>query len=148
MRQRCASRLLCRCEQTRYDGIVKDTTAICGWIGPGATPLDPDLHGGRAGWLSRAAELGLPVPAGIAVPPDLVEALRRDGLALREAVGLIEAASGQRLGDRAAPLLLSLRPASAGCGGIAPAILNIGAGADTRPALMALLGDRVAHDLD
>ena len=112
---------------TRYDEAVKDMGAILGWIGPGGEPLDPDAFGDRAALLSRAAALGLPVPPGVALPAPALAGLGREGPALAEAVGLIEAATGQSLGDPQTPLLLSLRPARSGCGGVAPAILDIGA---------------------
>jgi len=139
---------LCRCEETGYDEAVKDMNASPGWIGAGCTALDPGLYGNRAAWLSRAAELGLPVPPAVAVPPGLVASLAGEGRALAEAIAPLEEATGRRLDDPAAPLLLSLRPGIVGSGGVVPAILDIGAGAPMRAALSKLHGARVAHDLD
>ena len=121
---------------------------MLGWIGPDAQPLDPGTYGDRAGWLSRAAALGLPVPPAVAVPAEAVAALAAGGAALREALAPIEAATGMGLGDARAPLLLSLRPGRPGCGGAAPAILDIGMCAATRPALVARLGAHVAAEIE
>ena len=122
--------------------------SILGWIGPGAEPLDPDGYGDRAALLSRAAAIGLPVPPGVALPAAALAALGAEGAALREAVAPIEAATGLAFGDAEAPLLLSLRPARGGCGGVAPAILDIGAGAATRAGLSARHGARMGAEIE
>ena len=112
-----------------------------GWIGLDGPPPAAELHGEKAVLLAAAADAGLSVPPGFALPPGF------DG-DLKVSIAMVETATGTRLGCTTNPLLLAVRPsAPIKAGGVAPAILNIGVGAPTLDALRASLGERTAHDL-
>ena len=133
-----SARPLVRCTIPAYDAGMTDGIA---WIGLDGPAPCADRHGEKAALLGAAAAAGLPVPPGFVLPPefegDLAAPLQR-----------LEAATGTRLGDAAAPLLLAVRPsASIGAGGVAPAVLDIGVTRSTLPRLASLYGPRVAQDL-
>ncbi|MDH3667200.1 MAG: pyruvate, phosphate dikinase [Paracoccaceae bacterium] len=125
--------------------------AEIGWIGAkvgsGAQPLDPAAFGAKAAWLSRAAELGLPVPPGFAVPASMTADPAGAGDALAAALTELEAKAGARLGDTQNPLLISVRGSAPGGIGAPPTILNIGVCETTLPGLARLYGGHVAQSL-
>ena len=127
--------------------MTEDATGI-GWIGSGAEPLAAETHGAKAAWLSRAAELGLPVPTAFVIPVSLIANPGAARPAIDAALARLGVHASARLGDAEAPLLVSVRPsAPGGDGGAAPSILNIGVSEATLPALAARHGEHVAHDL-
>ncbi|MEO0822908.1 MAG: putative PEP-binding protein [Pseudomonadota bacterium] len=146
-----------------HDGTVKRDTETLGWIGlpgpdgaPAALP-DAARFGEKTALLARAAALGAPVPPGFALTPAAAADPQTAVRAFEEGLARLEAATGARLGDPAAPLLLALRPAAlpgglgdgAGSGGaIAPSILNLGVTPAGLPALAARFCPRTAQDLD
>ena len=112
-----------------------------GWIGLDGPVPQPDAHGEKAVLLAAAAAAGLPVPPGFV----LRGAFNGD---LSAPMAQLEAATGRRLGDPEAPLLVSVRPSGViSAGGVAPAILDIGICPAVMPHLAGLLGEHVAHDL-
>jgi len=123
---------------------MKDVSSDVAWVGPGCTALDAEVFGAKAHWLSRAGELGLPVPMGVVFAPGCATDRGRIG----EGIAELERMTGARLGCAERPLLVSLRPsAPASAGGIAPAILDLGITEATLPAIAARHGARVAQDL-
>lgn len=125
-------------------------------INPLIDSADPDRYGAKAARLSALLRAGLPTPCGFAISARDGARIAAEGLAafdgaLGEAMGAavarVERRTGRRFGDADRPLLLSIR-ASAGPGASgAPAILNIGATAETIPGLTQRIGARAAADL-
>ncbi|MEO0992238.1 MAG: pyruvate, phosphate dikinase [Pseudomonadota bacterium] len=124
---------------------MRDAGEDIGLIGPGAAPLEAGVFGARAAWLSEAAALGLPVPPAVVLTGAALEAAAEGGLA--ELLAPIEAATARAFGAADAPLLLAVRPGVTGAGAVTPAVLNLGIGPHTLPALTARLGARAAADL-
>jgi pyruvate,orthophosphate dikinase len=139
---------LCGCEAALYDGRMKQDAAQISTIGEGAEPLCPETYGEKAAWLTRAAALDLPVPAGFVIPAALMADPDGARPAIDAALTELERRTGAGLGDTRSPLLISVRPsAPGGGGGATPSILNIGVTQATLPALAASHGEHVAHDL-
>jgi pyruvate,orthophosphate dikinase len=121
---------------------------------PGA-PIDPARLGGKGAGLCDALEAGLPVPPFAILGRELFSAFaERDALPgdldaeLELAISAIEKASGRRLGDRAAPLVLSVRSSpSISMPGMLDTVLDVGATGSVIGGLEARLGGR-AEALD
>jgi pyruvate,orthophosphate dikinase len=107
------------------------------FFGDGQAEGDPkrrDLLGGKGAGLAEMTGLGLPVPPGFTIATDVCNAYTRTGRVPDEvraevdaAVGRLEKAMGARLGDAAAPLLVSVRSgARASMPGMMDTILNLG----------------------
>jgi pyruvate,orthophosphate dikinase len=113
---------------------------------------DARRFGAKAARLAALARAGLPVPQGFAISTEAGARIAADGAgafsaAIEDALARLEAQRGRRLGDPAAPLLLSVR-ASAGEGASgAPAVLNLGLSAAVEPGVVARVGLRAARDL-
>jgi pyruvate,orthophosphate dikinase len=103
---------------------------------------------------AKATRIGVLVRAGLPVPPGFVIGATGSAIAdimgsaeLERSIASLETATGARLGDPTAPLLVSVR-ASAGEGASgAPAILNIGASRTTEAGLAARTGLVAAREL-
>src|SRR5579859_4580872 len=101
-------------------------------------PADrPDLLGGKGAVLAALTRLGLPVPPGFTIATAVGrEIATADGAGalpddvwreIEEALARLERASGRRLGDPAAPLLLAVRSgAETSMPGMLDTILNVG----------------------
>jgi len=113
---------------------------------------DAARYGAKAARLATLARGGVASPPGFAVSvadgarlaAGGAEAL---GAALQAALARLEAVRGRRLGDAAAPLLVSVRTSAGEGASGAPAILNIGACAATEGGIAARAGLRAARDL-
>ena len=89
------------------------------FFGDGRAEGDPkrrDLLGGKGAGLAEMTSLGLPVPPGFTIATTVCNAFSRAKSIPDEtraevdaAVGRLEKAMGSRLGDAAAPLLVSVR---------------------------------------
>ena len=116
----------------------------------GAT--DADLVGRRGADLARLAARGLPVPAAFTLTTAAGRRYLAEGWGagldgeLSAGVAGLEAASGLRLGDAEAPLLVSIRPsaASALLNDLRMPVLNLGLNADVVAGLVARGGERFA----
>src|SRR5271166_4392966 len=93
-----------------------------------------NLLGGKGANLAEMSALGLPVPPGFTITTDacnhyyLNGQSHPDGLAAQVAAGLaeVEALTGKRFGDPAAPLLVSVRSgARASMPGMMDTVLNL-----------------------
>lgn len=109
--------------------------------------LRSHLLGGKGAGLVAMTEIGLPVPPGVTLT---TEACRRhlegddDGLdeAIDAALAHLEAASGCRLGDAGAPLLVSVRSGSeVSMPGMMDTVVNLGMTAEIAAALATQTGD-------
>jgi pyruvate,orthophosphate dikinase len=114
-----------------------------------------DLLGGKGANLCEMTRLGLPVPPGFIVSTDACRAYLATGAEPRELAGeisehlrLLEGRTGQRLGDRDDPLLLSVRSgAKFSMPGMMETILNVGLTDTTIAGLIRHSGDeRFAWD--
>jgi pyruvate, orthophosphate dikinase len=115
-----------------------------------------DLLGGKGANLAEMTRLGLPVPPGFTVTTQACRAYLAggerfpDGLIeqLRTAVAELESATGRRLGDPEAPLLLSVRSgARFSMPGMMDTVLDLGLNAATTAGLARATGDpRFAAD--
>ncbi|MDP1632124.1 MAG: pyruvate, phosphate dikinase [Caulobacter sp.] len=136
---------------------MSDATTTTRWVyafGGGVADGDAsmkNLLGGKGANLAEMANLGLPVPPGFTVstaacvhyyandrqyPADLADQVA-GGLAA------VEAITGKRFGDPAAPLLVSVRSgARASMPGMMDTVLNLGLNDETVAGLAALSGDR------
>ena len=100
---------------------------------------DKDLLGGKGANLAEMTSLGLPVPPGFTITTEACRAFRTLGRApealgaeIREHLGRLEEAMGRRLGDVAAPLLISVRSgAKFSMPGMMETVLNIGLNDET-----------------
>ncbi|MCM3748480.1 pyruvate, phosphate dikinase [Paenibacillus pasadenensis] len=114
------------------------------------------LLGGKGANLAEMTKAGLPVPAGFTITTaachdyfaennTLSERLWEE---IRQALDGLEARTGQWLGDRTQPLLVSVRSgAVASMPGMMDTILNLGLNDETVEALAAATGDeRFAYD--
>ena len=114
------------------------------------------LLGGKGANLAEMSNLGLPVPPGFTLTTELCGAfLANDrgypaGLkpAVERAMATLEGIAGARLGDAAAPLLVSVRSGSrASMPGMMDTVLNLGLNERTVEGLAAASGDgRFAWD--
>ena len=110
---------------------------------PEGDPKRRDLLGGKGAGLAEMTALGLPVPPGFTIATDVCAAFTRSQrigpevrTEIESALARLEKSMGARLGDAAAPLLVSVRSgARASMPGMMDTILNLG------------LNDRVAEGL-
>jgi pyruvate,orthophosphate dikinase len=113
-----------------------------------------DLLGGKGANLAEMARIGLPVPPGFIVTTEGCRAFRRAGSVppglldqVDEALADLERATGRRLGDPAAPMLLSVRSgAPFSMPGMMDTVLDLGATDATVPGLVALGDEAFAWD--
>ncbi len=115
-----------------------------------------DLLGGKGANLAEMTNLGLPVPPGFTITTEACNEYQRLGMRLpddlmpdvRAALAQVEQASGKRLGDPAAPLLVSVRSgAKFSMPGMMDTVLNLGLNPMTLQGLVDLTGDeRFAND--
>lgn len=114
------------------------------------------LLGGKGANLAEMTRVGLPVPPGFTITTEACRAFFRAGnrisgelqLQMREAVTRLEKKKGQRLGDAADPLLVSVRSGSVdSMPGMMDTILNLGLNDETVKGLAAVTGNaRFAYD--
>jgi pyruvate,orthophosphate dikinase len=122
---------------------------------PAATDAAEEI-GSKAAGLARMAARGVPVPPAFVLPislcarinagdPDVARELD-DGL--RHGVAFLERATGKRLGDRRAPLLVSVRSGAArSMPGMMDTVLDVGATSAATGGLTRMTGDpRFAWD--
>jgi pyruvate,orthophosphate dikinase len=105
-------------------------------IGNGSTERpSAENVGAKAANMARVAALGLPVPPAFVLPVELCAAIaKRDSDAkqnladgLTEGIEFLENATGERLGDRRQPLLVSVRSGAArSMPGMLDTVLNVG----------------------
>ena len=115
-----------------------------------------NLLGGKGANLAEMASIGLPVPPGFTITTELCTAYYDNGRSypaeldaqVQAALGLVEQAVGLKFGDRAAPLLVSVRSgARVSMPGMMDTVLNLGLNDDTVIGLQAASGDpRFAWD--
>ena len=115
-----------------------------------------NLLGGKGANLAEMASIGLPVPPGFTITTELCTAFYDNGrqypgdldAQVKEALGRIEAAVGLRFGDRAHPLLVSVRSgARVSMPGMMDTVLNLGLNDETVLGLAEASGDaRFAWD--
>ncbi len=102
---------------------------------PAAPGLGAERLGAKGAGLGSMAALGLPVPPGFVVTTAVGRSFLRDRLlrdetrgAIREAVSQLQQATGRRLGDRSAPLLVSVRSGAAvSMPGMMSTVIDVGA---------------------
>ncbi|MFI4933808.1 MAG: PEP/pyruvate-binding domain-containing protein [Caulobacterales bacterium] len=128
------------------------------WLGPDGADEDVSAQsaGSKAFGLWRMGKLGLRTPAAFALPTRLcaevnanpAEAPGRIAAVLRAGCERLEAATGRKLGDKRAPLLVSVRSGAAkSMPGMLSTVLNVGLSAEAVHGLMRLTGDpRFAWD--
>jgi pyruvate,orthophosphate dikinase len=128
------------------------------WLGPDAPDpeVTPEIAGSKAEGIWRMGRLGLPIPPAFVLSTRLCAEANADpdGAAAKVAAGLraglerLEAASGRRLGDVRAPLLVSVRSGAArSMPGMLSTVANVGLNAETVHGLIRLSGDpRFAWD--
>jgi len=116
----------------------------------GSTTYGKDVVGGKGASVARMRALGLPVPPAFVLP---IEECRRyhaaggtldDAVwdAVRAGISNLEADTGRRLGDPAAPLLVSVRSGAAvSMPGMMDTILNLGITDEVERGLGELAGD-------
>lgn len=136
--------------------MTADAAATTRWVLPFADgdASQRDLLGGKGANLAEMARIGLPVPPGFIVTTEACRAFRHagavpDGLFAQVDAALadLEAATGRRLGDPAAPLLLSVRSgAPFSMPGMMDTVLDLGATDATVPGLVAMGDERFAWD--
>ncbi len=129
-----------------------------GWIGLDAAQaqLPPPLYGSKASELAGMTALGLPVPPAFVLPTALcgpilsgdakARTALREGLA--EGVARLEAATGRKLGDARAPMLVSVRSgAEQSMPGMLETVLDVGVNAVSVHGLIRATGNpRLAFD--
>ena len=110
-----------------------------------------ELLGGKGIGLAEMTQLGVPVPAGFTITTEACRAYMRadgqipDGLdeEVAEHVAVLEAKTGRRFGDRADPLLVSVRSGGAvSMPGMMDTILNVGLDDESVEGLAATTGNR------
>ena len=127
------------------------------FFGDGQAEGDPkrrDLLGGKGAGLAEMTSLGLPVPAGFTIPTDVCNTYSKTGRVPDEvraevtaAIARLEKSMGARLGDGAAPLLVSVRSGSrASMPGMMDTILNLGLNDAVAEGLAAKTNARFAFD--
>ncbi len=127
-----------------------------GWVMPFADGDRSmrDLLGGKGANLAEMASIDLPVPPGFIVTTEACRSFRSvgdvpDGLFEQVEAALVdlEEATGRRLGDPDAPLLLSVRSGAAfSMPGMMDTVLDLGATDETVPGLTALGDEKFAWD--
>ncbi len=115
-----------------------------------------DLLGGKGANLAEMTNLGLPVPPGFTITTVACNAYTQAGMQLpdglmdqvRAALATVEQAAGKKLGDAAAPLLVSVRSgAKFSMPGMMDTVLNLGLNESTLRGLVDATGDeRFAND--
>lgn len=113
-----------------------------------------DLLGGKGANLAEMARIGLPVPPGFTVTTEACRAFMRGGDVppglfdqVDAALADLETATGRRLGDPAAPLLLSVRSgAPFSMPGMMDTVLDLGASDTTISGLVAMGDEAFAWD--
>ncbi|QJC53708.1 pyruvate, phosphate dikinase [Paenibacillus albicereus] len=115
-----------------------------------------ELLGGKGAGLAAMTAAGVPVPPGFTVTTEACRDYALSGgmleeplwAEIREALAVLEERGGQRLGDRADPLLVSVRSgAVVSMPGMMDTILNLGLNDETAEGLAAITGDeRFAYD--
>lgn len=118
--------------------------------------ITPELGGSKAALLWRMSRLGLNVPPAFVLPTTLCAGVGRGEEAtlaamehgLREGIAKLEHATGRRLGDARAPLLVSVRSGAAkSMPGMLSTILDVGLNGITVRGLLSLTGNpRLAWD--
>ncbi len=132
------------------------------WVysfGGGASDGDAGLKnllGGKGANLAEMSNLGLPVPPGFTISTEVCTAYYDNNRAypaelkeqLEAALGKVEGIVGARFGDKANPLLVSVRSgARASMPGMMDTVLNLGLNDETVEGLGALSGNpRFAYD--
>ncbi len=113
------------------------------------------LLGGKGANLCEMTNLGLPVPPGFIVTTEACRSYRAGGgeipddlfRQMDEALSDLEGATGRRLGDPDAPLLLAVRSGAVfSMPGMMDTVLDLGATPVTHPGLVALGGELFAWD--
>jgi pyruvate, orthophosphate dikinase len=112
------------------------------------------LLGGKGANLAEMTRIGLPVPPGFIVTTEACRSFRAvgdvpEGLTdeVMSALSKLEAATGRRLGDPEAPLLLSVRSgAPFSMPGMMDTVLDLGATPETVPGLVRMGDERFARD--
>src|SRR3954452_3239378 len=115
-----------------------------------------DLLGGKGAGCAEMTRAGLPVPAGFTITTEACNAYYNSGKRFPEgmweqaleALHAVEAKTGKRLGERANPLLVSVRSgARLSMPGMMDTVLNLGLNDDTVQGLVALTqNERFAYD--
>jgi pyruvate,orthophosphate dikinase len=115
-----------------------------------------DLLGGKGANLAEMASIGLPVPPGFTITTEVCTAFYANDRnypaelkdQVRAALALVEDAVGLKFGDRAKPLLVSVRSgARVSMPGMMDTVLNLGLNDETVAGLQAASGDaRFAWD--
>ena len=114
-----------------------------------------DLLGGKGANLAEMVRIGLPVPPGFIVTTAACRSFRAKGevppaldAEVDAALADLERATGRRLGDPAAPLLLSVRSgAPFSMPGMMDTVLDLGADDTTVPGLVSMGGEAFAWDV-
>ncbi|HZO62351.1 MAG TPA: pyruvate, phosphate dikinase [Gaiellaceae bacterium] len=110
-----------------------------------------ELLGGKGIGLAEMTQLGVPVPAGFTITTEACRAYMQaggripDGLddEIAEHVAALERKTGRRFGDRADPLLVSVRSGAAiSMPGMMDTILNVGLDDESVEGLAATTGNR------
>ncbi len=110
-----------------------------------------DLLGGKGANLAEMANLGLPVPPGFTIPTSVCTYFYEHGKAypkelkaqVEKALDYVGKLTGKAFGDRANPLLVSVRSGSrASMPGMMDTVLNLGLNDETVEALAKKSGDR------
>jgi pyruvate,orthophosphate dikinase len=117
---------------------------------------DKNLLGGKGANLDGMAAIGLPVPPGFTITTEMCTRYYADGETYPESVKVevangiahIEAITGKKFGDKADPLLVSVRSgARVSMPGMMDTVLNLGLNDETVQGLAAASGDaRFAWD--
>jgi pyruvate, orthophosphate dikinase len=113
-----------------------------------------ELLGGKGANLAEMARIGLPVPPGFIVTTEACRSFRAAGDVpegldeqVDAALADLEAATGRRLGDPSAPLLLSVRSGAVfSMPGMMDTVLDLGATDVTVPGLIAMGDEAFAWD--
>ena len=115
-----------------------------------------DVLGGKGAGLAGMSLLGVPVPPGFTLPVEVCAAFHAQGEVLpteiwpeiQRGIAHIEALRGERFGDAAAPLLLSVRSGAAvSMPGMMDTVLDVGLNPTTRAGLAARMSrPRMALD--
>jgi len=115
-----------------------------------------ELLGGKGANLAEMANIGVPVPAGFTITPDVCvyfyKNKKRYPAGLKEdvqaALAKVEKVMGKKFGDPKNPLLVSVRAgARRSMPGMMETVLNVGLTSKTIPGLIAISGDeRCVYD--
>ena len=114
-----------------------------------------DVLGGKGANLAEMSRLGLPVPPGFTISTGVCAEFNRGGGKLSRrvqadvltALARVERVMGRRLGDRDAPLLVSVRSgARVSMPGMMDTVLNLGLNDETVEGLAASADERFAFD--